>query len=404
MPIVFVHGVNNRTEDADYASGVSSKKAYFSKLLAPELGLEPSKASIEFPYWGGHAAKFKWNQASFPGSGLTYLGFGLGDGPNEVTEADLWLQELRHQAGATQVNFGDLSKDKYEKGTSFSEAVDAVWDIASALRPPEEAEEISDYYIASLAYAEKHPNPAWALQTPSLTNADFVSKLIEESKKLLEPEPDEAELVHLGLRDWFPSLREAASRLANAPSDAVSTAITALGRKSIHSKASRFLGDIFVYLATRDGDGPDSILHDVITKIRVADKARKAGDDKLIIVGHSLGGLLAYDVMTHYAPEVQVDHFVTVGSQVAVFEELTLCRNSDPAVPNANQKKVKRLSNVGKWTNVFDTNDVFSFVTSGVYEGTQDFAFDTGYGLLEAHGGYFARPSFYKRLAARMKS
>lgn len=29
MPIVFIHGVNNRVEDKDYEPGVNSKREYF---------------------------------------------------------------------------------------------------------------------------------------------------------------------------------------------------------------------------------------------------------------------------------------------------------------------------------------------------------------------------------------
>ena len=64
--------------------------------------------------------------------------------------------------------------------------------------------------------------------------------------------------------------------------------------------------------------------------------------------------------------------------------------------------KVKKPDNVGAWLNVYDTNDVFSFATSRVFEDSNDFSFDTGYGVFSAHGGYFERPSFYKRLAVRL--
>ena len=35
-------------------------------------------------------------------------------------------------------------------------------------------------------------------------------------------------------------------------------------------------------------------------------------------------------------------------------------------------------------------------------EGASDFAYDSGYSTLGAHGGYFQRPSFYRRLADRL--
>lgn len=49
MPIVFVHGVNNRREDADYAEGVARTEGFLKEIIAPHIGLEPKKISMFFP-------------------------------------------------------------------------------------------------------------------------------------------------------------------------------------------------------------------------------------------------------------------------------------------------------------------------------------------------------------------
>lgn len=110
-----------------------------------------------------------------------------------------------------------------------------------------------------------------------------------------------------------------------------------------------------------------------------------------------------YDLLTHFAPDLNIDVFVSVGSQVAVFEEMTLYRASKEGLPAHPPKdRLDRPARAARWLNVYDTNDIFSFRAEGVFTGVDDYRFDTGYGLLEAHGGYFARPSFYKRLASRL--
>lgn len=68
MPIVFVHGVNNRKEDAGFAEDVARKKEFLKTLLATPLGLDPARVKITFPYWGGDGVKFLWNQVSLPGT------------------------------------------------------------------------------------------------------------------------------------------------------------------------------------------------------------------------------------------------------------------------------------------------------------------------------------------------
>ena len=82
-----------------------------------------------------------------------------------------------------------------------------------------------------------------------------------------------------------------------------------------------------------------------------------------MIVGHSLGGVITYDILTHFAPEIAVDVFVSVGSQVALFEEMTLYRESRDGLPtNPPADRLMRPKNINRWLNVLDGNDVFSFV------------------------------------------
>ena len=53
---------------------------------------------------------------------------------------------------------------------------------------------------------------------------------------------------------------------------------------------------------------------------------RRTPDDPLIIVGHSMGGIILYDLFTSYVPtlmnDLVVDHYVTVGSQVGFMQEM----------------------------------------------------------------------------------
>lgn len=393
MPIVFIHGVNNRVEDKDYAPGVNTKREYFRSIFAPRVGLTVQSQHVMFPYWGGQGVNFRWNQASLPRASDAVVALG-----SDKAALELWLGEVRLQRGSDRVHLGDVSRRD-----SFVAALDLVWDIASVAAPDDRVQEIAEYYEASLKYAETNPAPEWALANPSLDNEAFVQKLIEEITPYLPKRAAAPAAVALGLGDWFKSVREAIRRLGHAPGDAAGALAAGLWRKSVHESASRFLGDIFIYLTTRDQTGPDSILADVMAKLQEGDGARVPGDDKLVVVGHSLGGLLVYDTLTHYLPSIKVDYFVTVGSQVALFEEMTLCKISQHGIPkNPPKDRLPKPSNVGRWINVYDTNDVFSFRTEGVFLDVEDFKFDTGYGLLGAHGGYFLNPSFYRRLAKRI--
>jgi pimeloyl-ACP methyl ester carboxylesterase len=141
----------------------------------------------------------------------------------------------------------------------------------------------------------------------------------------------------------------------------------------------------------------------VLGALRIAQDARTSLDSKLIVVGHSLGGVISYDILTYFNPNIQVDVLVTVGSQVALFEEMALYRASRPEfVPDPATDRIARPPNVKRWLNVIDLNDVFSFRAEGVFEGVKDFRYATGYGVMSAHSGYFRRSSFYERLGGRL--
>jgi len=86
-----------------------------------------------------------------------------------------------------------------------------------------------------------------------------------------------------------------------------------------------------------------------------------------------------------------------------LFEEMALFMESrSDFTPDPQSDRIERPPNVKSWLNVFDPNDVFSFRAEGVFKGVKDFKYDTGYGAIHAHSGYFRRPSFYDRLGQRL--
>jgi hypothetical protein len=177
-------------------------------------------------------------------------------------------------------------------------------------------------------------------------------------------------------------------------------------RPGTNRKAILFLGDIFEYLANRGtpGSGEGRIVQVVAGDFAQA-AASQGANDPLIIVAHSMGGIISYDILTYFRPNLVCDLFVTVGSQVGVFAELGLLRavpvdRSSP--PDPNRTKAKVPTNIKRWINVFDPADVLGFKADGVFDRVEDYAFSSNVSSLTAHGMYFDRPHFYERLRARI--
>lgn len=383
MPIVFVHGVNNRDGDS-YRENALSRNGFLREVIAPALGIDAGKLTLTSPYWGLHGARFAWNMAVLPETGAGFEAFG-GDAEGEAQGRVAGLLATSPLSGAI---VADAQRD-------FPAAVELLFAAAAAGSTDEDdARELARAYLACARYAEQNPQPAWLAQA---TPGNFADQLLYAA----EDNGDES----FGAGGILDRLKEGLSRLAHALPDKASSLAVRLVRKSLNAALTTFIGDAFTYLARRrneDGsNGP--IVQVVLDALHQAEQARTAQDDKLIVIAHSFGGEILYDILTHFAPQLSVDCLITVGSQVGLFEELKLYLASDANLPpDAPAGRLQRPAAAKRWLNVFDTNDVLAYRLEPVVAGVSDFVYDTGYSTLGAHGGYFERPSFYRRLAARL--
>jgi hypothetical protein len=394
VPLVFVHGVSNR-DTPEYSDNQLARDAFLRELVVPALG-PAENFRIFNPYWGDQGVKFRWRNASLPESASHIETFGA-----------LGAEGLRMAADV----LASVSSDAFDivavAKRSLAEAIEIVWSAAlPAVSTPAQARALAESYKQARLYAASNPKPEWLA---TAKGGNFVDQLlldIETREVAAAPTTGTAEAQwesfgRVGLAD---RLKESLERITSLPGSAMSSAVLTLGRKNTHLGAAQFLGDVFQYLDKRGDKGaPGPIVKKVLGEFRFARDARTSDDPKLIVLGHSLGGVISYDILTYFDPSIEVDVLITVGSQVALFEEMALYRASRADfLPNPASDRVPRPANVKKWLNVLDPNDVFSFRAEGVFEGVKDFKYETGYGTMSAHSGYFRRPSFYERLGERL--
>ncbi len=404
MPLVFVHGVSNR-DTPEYQDNQLARDAFLRALVIPALGLDADNFQIFNPYWGDEGVKLRWGNASLPESASDIETFGGVDPTDLRIAADVLTAASPDAADIIAV-----------AKRSLSDAIDIVWSAALPMAStPQQAKALAESYKQARVYAASNSKPDWL---DSAKSGNFIDQLlldIETRDVAAAPATarTQAQWESFGGVALAERLKEAWGRISSLPASAVSSAVLALKRKKTHLGAAQFLGDVFQYLNKRgDKETPGPIVKKVLGELRRARDAGISRDPKLIVIGHSLGGVISYDILSYFDPSIHVDVLVTVGSQVALFEEMALCRASRPDfVPNPTSDRLLPPTNVGRWLNVLDPNDVFSFRVEGVFEsfraegvfrGVKDFQYETGYGAMSAHSGYFQRPSFYERLGERL--
>jgi hypothetical protein len=388
MPIVFVHGVNNRDGEA-YRENQKARDGFLKEYVAPALGLKANKLSVTSPYWGEFGAAFAWRMAVLPNPSDKFESFGADDEAEARGRVAGILAES-HETG----NILELAKN------DLAAAVDLLYASAMAgVKSEDEARELARSYELAITYATANPHPDW-LATAGPEN--FADSLNSASKA--------SDVESFGVfGSILDSLKEGMSRLLNAAPDATTAVAGRLLRKKLNATVTRFAGDAFVYLNGRGTvDAPGPIVRSVLDALRKA-QAKPTEEDKLVVIAHSFGGEIVYDILTYFDPTLTIDCLITVGSQVGLFEEMKLYKVSDPKIPRVDasnhivpEDRVGCPKGLKRWLNIFDTNDILSYRLEPVVEGVSDFHYDTGYSSLGAHGGYFMRPSFYRRLAARL--
>jgi hypothetical protein len=383
MPIVFVHGVATRTTGS-YETEVAGRNALLQRYVAPALGWAASVPILN-PYWGDDAAAFRWHHASVPTEGAESFG-------PEAPAADVLLSGyVDGEITDPELTLAGIAR------ASPEDAFDLLW--ATAL------EDADDDTVAGLADLAHSASDVIARIDGERLVAGAASDEVVLDRLLaaLEQETTDTggEIEAFGANEVLDRLSESLVRLRGAAGRLAGRGATKLLRSKLHENGAMFVGDVFTYLAERgDKANPGPIVAKVIADLDRAVAAPPA--TKLVVIAHSMGGNIMYDVLSYFRPDLRCDLFVTVGSQVGLFEELCLLMRSReagcPSVP-----KVERLANVERWINVFDYNDVLGYAAEGIFEGVEDYAYSTGKGVVQAHTTYFQLPSFYRRLASRVE-
>jgi hypothetical protein len=384
MPVVFVHGVATR-QTPEYQALVRQRDALFQKLVLPTGAPPPFD-----PDWGSDAVTFDPKLRWIPTPDANEV-FSTG---TPTTGEKLGLAHIASTKPAVAIDVA------FQAGLA-ARATDAVGlEDSGGL----EADDLAAFE-AAVKYLEAGADKD--AFDPTRSDSEFFDDLVAELAPQADPSKPNYEAMGL-TKNALSWLGKGVKRVANSVANKTSDAVLRLARRPLSNQVALFLGDIFVYLRWRETDSPNRIFKPIIRSLIDASKSRSP-NDPLIVICHSLGGVVLYDLLTddcalaeikkELTEELVVDTWVTVGSQPSVFADMGLYAK----VKKTADGRFPKPDPVRRWFNVFDYTDALSFCCEPFFAEVEDFEFDNVSSLLSAHSAYFQRPSFYSRLRARMK-
>lgn len=410
MPIVFIHGVTGR-DNIEYVDNMNIRNSYFRRFLLPGIVSNPSKVKIFEAIWGEEATVFHWRLASLSKDleslGTTYeqlpLLFLNQAGIEQIspTETNKILVQVFQKAFNQSRNEGKDEDEASQEAMLI--VVNLLWQIMS-LNDKYAPEELSFLAAKAIEFIQNNYDWEWIQQINN--DERFLQEFETKVKQWqLNSQTKYSQIETLGfskigtlLRNSKDILQEQVQRVTNIHKYIIGSFISQF--KQPQYRLALFLGDVFTYLNLRGTSPtqPGNIIQKVVEKIEAAIQQKNEDDNKLIVIAHSMGGNIIYDILTHFRTNLEIDILITVGSQVAFFEEIKLFKASDPNFPQSPEtERLKKPENVGRWINAFDNSDLLGLAASGVFSDVEEVPYSTGTGV-ESHSEYFNQPLFHIRL------
>lgn len=163
----------------------------------------------------------------------------------------------------------------------------------------------------------------------------------------------------------------------------VATRLLKRHRNSLSESVAPMIGDILLYQT--HGEAIRKFIRGKI----------EAATGPVTIIAHSLGGIACVDLLA--LPDApKVDRLITVGSQAPLLYEigaLYSLRNGQPLPPG-----------FPKWLNIFDRNDMLSYVAGRLFPSVTDLEVESGQPFPDAHSAYFGNDYTWAEIVEFIKT
>jgi hypothetical protein len=163
----------------------------------------------------------------------------------------------------------------------------------------------------------------------------------------------------------------------------IGTARGRRNRRALSDGTSFLAGDIILYQVR--GEQIRRFICDCIRGL----------DREVTVLGHSLGGIAAVDVLVQNDFKDRVNALITVGSQAPFFYEI----NGLASLPFG-----KKLPHhfPRKWLNIWDPNDFLSFLAEGIFtqDAVEDYKAQSGVPFPDSHSAYWDQEAVWKKIGS----
>jgi len=124
----------------------------------------------------------------------------------------------------------------------------------------------------------------------------------------------------------------------------------------------KYFHEVDVYF-TKDCDGEKGKYcraRDLI-KQRTIDVLKKYATDDILLITHSMGSIIAYDILTFLLPDIEIDTFITMGSPLGLPFIIGKIAEDENFKLSGNQKLKAPPGIVNHWYNFADADDKIAF-------------------------------------------
>ncbi|MFE6256584.1 alpha/beta fold hydrolase [Agromyces sp. NPDC057865] len=162
------------------------------------------------------------------------------------------------------------------------------------------------------------------------------------------------------------------------------------------SGLSRVLADFLQYVVYYFRVDDETTVVDDIRRLVAQQIAGADQSQPVVVVGHSLGGIMAIDVASG-DHDGRIDLVVTVGSQSPLLYVL----GASPQFQGPD-----RRDPIAPWLNLYNPRDPLSFLAAEAFAWAKtppvDVPVDDPRDLIASHTGYSTNPAVYEQIAARL--